>query len=254
MAEEKNKPEPTFIEQAFAIIEENYSDNGTDYGMTIKDHKLLVKILDAHEKYVDEKITSPFVVEISTYFNPIMQRFEEKLDGIAKDQFAIKGDIKIIKEKQEREESRIAELEAWRKKAEDWAAKKKQHVARIEERLEFLDPDSGFTKEILEMKPYIMRWGKFLEWWTPKNWWKMVLIVIGIIMIFVGINFFMHGIGLVSLQNNRHGVIDKIETDIKTGHVEPTVRGVKTYQETDEEIDRRQDQQLAEIKRKTEAY
>jgi 3-methyladenine DNA glycosylase/8-oxoguanine DNA glycosylase len=67
------KSEPTFIEQAFAIIEETYSIPGAEkeHGMKIADHKLLCRVLNAHEDYIDKKIIEKFVKEIADHYKPI---------------------------------------------------------------------------------------------------------------------------------------------------------------------------------------
>jgi hypothetical protein len=79
MADHKENKEPTFIEQAFAIIEETYSIPGSEkeHGMKIADHKLLCRILNAHEDYIDQKIIKKFIKEIADHYKPI-------IDAIAK--------------------------------------------------------------------------------------------------------------------------------------------------------------------------
>jgi uncharacterized protein (UPF0335 family) len=94
---EKEKKEPTFLEQAFAIIEEHYADakDGRTYGMTIMDHKLNCKILDAHERYIDEKIIEKFAEKVAEHYQPIM----EKLNSIENHIGIINDDlIKIHRE------------------------------------------------------------------------------------------------------------------------------------------------------------
>jgi cell division protein ZapA (FtsZ GTPase activity inhibitor) len=75
----KENKDPTFIEQAFAIIEETYSVPGADkeHGMKIADHKLLCRVLNAHEDYIDEKIVKKFVKEIGEHYKPIMDAIEK---------------------------------------------------------------------------------------------------------------------------------------------------------------------------------
>jgi hypothetical protein len=268
MADQNKKTEPTFIDQAFAIIENTYSDNGSDHGMTIMDHKLLVRILDAHEKCIDEK-NEEFRGKLIGDVNEVIGKqwirvLDEKLlaqskqlnavmERIASDLNDVKGQLNTIDDRVSAEERRLNTLEAWQGKAEEWAERKKKRIEILEDRVDVLDPNSKFTSEILEMKPYIMKWGRFLEWWSWKNWWKIVLVVIAITIIFIGVNIFMHDTGMVTLWDKQSNV-DKIEMDIKTGHVDPRVRDIKQYEMTDEERTRKQDNIAEDIKRRTDEY
>jgi hypothetical protein len=110
------KKDPTFIEQAFAIIEETYANNDGDkeHGMKIGDHKLLCRVLDAHERYIDDKIIDRFALKISEHYKPIM----DSLDGLEKGQKSIvdnvihiKADITDIRMRLLKHEERITKLE-----------------------------------------------------------------------------------------------------------------------------------------------
>jgi hypothetical protein len=105
----QEKREPTFIEQAFAIIEENYSIEGAkdQHGMTIADHKLLCRVLNAHECYIDEKVIGKFIDEIAEHYKPIMKGIE----SLASDLEYIAGDIKEIQNWQVKIDERIGEEE-----------------------------------------------------------------------------------------------------------------------------------------------
>jgi hypothetical protein len=89
MAPQNESKDPSFIDQAFAIIEKSYSteDPRDKHGMTIADHKLLCQILNAHEGFINENIVERFYDKVAEHYDPIMrslEKLERGQDAIAK--------------------------------------------------------------------------------------------------------------------------------------------------------------------------
>jgi hypothetical protein len=214
------KAEPDFLQQAFAIIEANYSQD-TDqnkHGMTIADHKLICHILDAHENYVNTKIIDVFVEQIAKYYGPILARLD-KLDEIADDMVLIKKDILILKEKQSSEEYRLGQLEAW-------ALRKKPRIEKLEEQMITIKPESirELTIEIEETKPYLMIVGRFLKWW---NWKKAIFVIILFIIFICAIIWGAHQLGFVSQQTQPKSQVGQTYDELLMNY-SSSARG-KTY-------------------------
>jgi hypothetical protein len=231
MTKEKEKPEPTFVEQANSIIEENYSHNGDEYGMTIKDHKLLVKILDAHEKYVDENITAPFVSKISDYFNPIMQRFEKKLDNVVLDMADVKKRLSVMEDKVSVEERRLNTIESWQER-------KKVRIDNIENKLNSLEPDK--IKEYADDTRAIRK--KF-------TWYMIIIYIVAISIIVASIVAILHQNGAFSFNRNQ-GNLEQWGKDLREmqEHNSGTTRSIKTHELTDQERTALQDEREKMIK------
>ena len=112
----KQSKEITFIDQAFAIVEEQFANDGADkHGMKIADHKLLCRVLDQHEKYIDDKIIKVFIAGVAEHYKPIMaslSKLEEGQTQITNDMKHIKSDIADIRIRLFKHEERISNLES----------------------------------------------------------------------------------------------------------------------------------------------
>jgi hypothetical protein len=227
----KENKNPTFIDQAFAIIEEHYAneDPKAPHGMTISDHKLNCKVLDAHEGYIegliDERILRTLqsdelankvaekvradVAETYIQLAASLKNIEASIDSINN---KLAEDEKIIKLEVERLDLRIDKKRDAIKELRDDYEKNKDHleyVARVRPTLETIQK-------------------VFTFWSWKKNWLKIISIIIGIILLFssvvIGIYSFMRKSGWLS-QGNTSG-IEKILTDIKTGNISPETRSI----------------------------
>jgi len=148
----KPLPEPTFIEQANAIIDESYAVKIDEpiYGHALqpRDHKLLVKIMDLHVKYVYDTMITSFMNEIAAHYKPIMRKLEELETG----QSEIKEDLQAMNAQVASNTGRIEQLE------KDVNA---LHPAAIRQ----------YAAEIAEIRPVLLKIvGAF-------KWWKLVIYI-----------------------------------------------------------------------------
>jgi hypothetical protein len=165
------KKEPTFIEQAFAIIENRYKDNGADHKMTIADHKLLCQILNAHEDYIDDKIISKFIGQIGEHYDPIMtllKRLEIGQKSIAEDITAIKNRIEELEDTVNDEEKRIRELERKTIIGKDWIERldKKINILGAETIVQF-SKDAKAINDTLEKTQVVLE--KSIKYRSKQN-------------------------------------------------------------------------------------
>ena len=184
------KKDPTFIEQAFAIIEETYANNDGDkeHGMKIGDHKLLCRVLDAHERYIDDKIIDRFALKISEHYKPIMDslsKLEEGQAQITNDMKHIKSDIADIRIRLFKHEERISNLES---------------VAEL---------PKGFDNRIKKLETYAS------IKWTVIRW-----IVAVIVAVLIGISLFLWH------ENNKLVTQNKADEE-QLDNYSSTVRGAE---------------------------
>ena len=219
MADE-NK-EPTFIDQAFALIEEHYAIPNADkeHGMKIGDHKLLCQILNAHETYIDEKVVKTFCDAIAEHYKPIMRVLNDIQDSqkdISKEIAEIHRRLDVGEEKIRREEIMLNDHE--------------KRLQTKRKRIEELENKFAEQKRVIEtlalVEPTLKRLQAFFMWWT---WWKVVIAILTVIALFValfiGTNFYMHKHGYVTYEKTCH--MDQIWADIKTGNISNDVRSVQ---------------------------
>jgi hypothetical protein len=206
----KEKSDPTFIEQAFAMIEESYANgNGNgSHGMTIMDHKLLCKILDAHEKYIDEKIIDAFVERISEHYNPIMR----VLQDLEKITTQTSLDIQDMKKWQIQTEKRLGVEETKTVEFEKRLQDKKRRIEALEKK------EVELEKELKEIKPEVIheflekiecvtpKLDKIIEINQPKTIrrriTKAVIISVLITVLLIDIAFYIHNRVSHNTDNN----------------------------------------------------
>ena len=220
---EEIKKDPTFIEQAFSIIEENYPNDGSGYGMTINDHKLLVKILDTHEKYVDCK-NSEFYQTLIEDVNEVIKDqwirvLEEKLKehnlSLNKTMSSIAGDIREIKTWKSAEEKRMMLVE-------ERLERKRLAIQRIDLKIEqfeqLLQPAAIIEMQnnaalIKEIKPSLEKVASVLEWWSwkgLKKHWRKILFTLCVITILVtAIVVALHKLKVVTFIDGKQHVENK---------------------------------------------
>jgi hypothetical protein len=199
----KQKDEPSFLIQAFALIEDHYSQPGSDkdYGMKIGDHKLLCKILDQHESYIDEKIIAKTCAQISEHYNPIMlllKGIDVKQDQIAGDIILIKGDILSIKERLETVEDRgkvnRARLEEHDKKIEVGFQKITELENDVKKLKTVVEPENieSIKSDLKKVAPII------------KNiWWKFALLLVAfLILVFIIVSYLLSNKHIALMKSN----------------------------------------------------
>ena len=240
MEPKKNKKEPTFIDQASALIDSHYENNGSEHNMTIADHKLLCHILDAHEKYIEDK-NNDFSTKLIGDVNEVignqwirvlreeLNKHTDQLNGILQ---GIADDIESIKDRLETTENKLSAEERRIEMVEEWQKRKKLRIEKLEVEMAMFQPESliemrQFAKEFREVKPLFMRWGKIFDWWTIKNWWKLVLICVALLGLFFGLIWFSHKVRWVSgLGKQQSSRIDDIYARMRTGTVSTTTRAI----------------------------
>ena len=184
----KQSKEITFIDQAFAIVEEQFANDGADkHGMKIADHKLLCRVLDQHEKYIDDKIIKVFIAGVAEHYKPIMaslSKLEEGQAQITNDMKHIKSDIADIRIRLFKHEERISNLES---------------VAEL---------PKGFDNRIKKLETYAS------IKWTVIRW-----IVAVIVAVLIGISLFLWH------ENNKLVTQNKVDEE-QLDNYSSTVRGV----------------------------
>jgi len=184
----KQSKEITFIDQAFAIVEEQFANDGADkHGMKIADHKLLCRVLDQHEKYIDDKIIKVFIAGVAEHYKPIMaslSKLEEGQAQITNDMKHIKSDIADIRIRLFKHEERISNLES---------------VAEL---------PKGFDNRIKKLETYAS------IKWTVIRW-----IVAVIVAVLIGISLFLW------YENNKLVTQNKVDEE-QLDNYSSTVRGV----------------------------
>ena len=184
----KQSKEITFIDQAFAIVEEQFANDGADkHGMKIADHKLLCRVLDQHEKYIDDKIIKVFIAGVAEHYKPIMaslSKLEEGQVQITNDMKHIKSDIADIRIRLFKHEERISNLES---------------VAEL---------PKGFDNRIKKLETYAS------IKWTVIRW-----IVAVIVAVLIGISLFLWH------ENNKLVTQNKVDEE-QLDNYSSTVRGV----------------------------
>ena len=184
----KQSKEITFIDQAFAIVEEQFANDGADkHGMKIADHKLLCRVLDQHEKYIDDKIIKVFIAGVAEHYKPIMaslSKLEEGQTQITNDMKHIKSDIADIRIRLFKHEERISNLES---------------VAEL---------PKGFDNRIKKLETYAS------IKWTVIRW-----IVAVIVAVLIGISLFLWH------ENNKLVTQNKADEE-QLDNYSSTVRGV----------------------------
>jgi len=184
----KQSKEITFIDQAFAIVEEQFANDGADkHGMKIADHKLLCRVLDQHEKYIDDKIIKVFIAGVAEHYKPIMaslSKLEEGQTQITNDMKHIKSDIADIRIRLFKHEERISNLES---------------VAEL---------PKGFDNRIKKLETYAS------IKWTVIRW-----IVAVIVAVLIGISLFLWH------ENNKLVTQNKVDEE-QLDNYSSTVRGV----------------------------
>jgi hypothetical protein len=220
---EEIKKDPTFIEQAFSIIEENYPNDGAGYGMTINDHKLLVKILDTHEKYVDCK-NSEFSQTLIEDVNEVIKDqwirvLDEKLKehslSLNKTMSSIAGDIREIKIWKSVEEKRMMLVE-------ERLERKRIAIKRIDLKIEqfeqLLQPAAIIEMQnnaalIKEIKPSLEKVASVLEWWSwrglKKHWGKILFTLFVITILVTAIVVALHKLKVVTFIDGKQHVENK---------------------------------------------
>lgn len=180
----ENKKEPTFLEQAFGIIEEHFASGKEGYGMTILDHKLNCKILDAHERYINEMIINKFLDQIAKHYEPIM----EKLDNLEKGMNKIGLDIAEINVRLTRAEKKVAQDALTLAEVDRRLETKRKRIEELEKQVKVLQPEVilEFIEKINSVNPVLDKIRTF-------KWWKAIIIAIGLFLAaigaFLGIHF-----------------------------------------------------------------
>jgi len=180
----KEKKILNFLELANNIIDQTFENGDGEYGMTVADHKLICKILDAHEDYVDEKIVDKFIAGIAEHYGPIMnvlEKLEKGLERLDRGQDAILKDIQMIKEWQSKTEKRIIDEEAKSNNFEARLADKKKRIETIELKVALLDCDA--IADIRALKPAI------LHLLNAFKWWRIVIYITIVITLFMLIHY-----------------------------------------------------------------
>jgi len=83
--ETEKLPEPGFIEQANALIDESYGvqieDPKFGHGLLPRDHKLLVRIMDLQVSHVYDVLVEEFGKKVAEHYGPIMNELEKLAEG-----------------------------------------------------------------------------------------------------------------------------------------------------------------------------
>jgi hypothetical protein len=227
-SQKKENKISTFIDQAFAIIEETYSQEGAkdQHGMTIADHKLLCKVLNAHETYIDENVIKKFVSAIAEHYDPIMNGISSLSLGMEQ----IGNDIATINE-------RLTTIEE----------KNKLEVERLDGRADAnrdavkdLRTDYEIYKEHLEylakVKPTLETIQKVWRFWIWKeNWLKIIGAIIGGIVIIFALFWIFLSImkvkGVITKnENTKSGYNpEEIYAKMRTVGLSPITRGATIH-------------------------
>jgi hypothetical protein len=194
--QEENKI-PTFIDQAFAIIEETYSQEGAkdQHGMTIADHKLLCRVLNAHETYIDENVIKKFVSAIAEHYDPIMRGISSLslgMEQIGKDIVTIKERLSMTEDKVSAEEIELERIKIWQKQTDEWKNRKKLKIERMEIELSMLQPE--YIKQIGEnvrkdanditlVKPILTKIVNMFKWWKIAIYILIVAILAALMVL-----------------------------------------------------------------------
>jgi hypothetical protein len=223
MAKEKEKPEPTFIDQAHALVDKKFKESeGIEdprFGPGLRpfDHKLLCSIMDLQASHVNDILSEKYTEKIAEFYGPIMESLK-KLDSIALDITDIKERLTAAEEKVNLEEQKIAEHEIR-------LNKKREVIKNLRDDFEQYKED---VKILAEVKPTLITIQNTFNWWKwKKHWLRNILIITGLILIFsgivIGIYSIMRKSGWLS-QSKPKTAIEQIWEDIETGNVSPTVR------------------------------
>jgi hypothetical protein len=226
----KQKDEPTFVSQAFALIEDHFSQPGSEneYSMKIGDHKLLCKILDQHEKYIDDEIISKTCTQIAEHYNPIMKAIGEVKENqkiimeaqkiIALDITHIKKDIVEIKERMEvvekRGELNKAKIEEHEKKITEGFKKITDLENDVKELKDIVEPENLKTiKDDLKRVAPIIR----------NIWWKFALLLVAfLILVFIIVSYLLSNKHIALMKSNNAKMENKEyyeKPNTRGGHV-----------------------------------
>jgi len=119
-----------------------------------------------------------------------------------------------------------------------------EHEEAIGELRTDFETNKKKLEEIAKHKPTLQSIQNVLNFWTRKNWLKIIGLVLGILFVlslmFAGINAFMHIKkiwGVTFVDGSNHTKLEQIYDNIREGKVNPTVRGGNDYEMTEAEID-----------------
>ena len=116
---ENERTELTFIDQASELIDKSYATDKAGHGMTIRDHKLICQVLDAHtksakqdaeqaNKQFHDKLISDVLEVIRYELRPI----KESIESLRKAIKIVDKEIKEVKKVQKNHGERIKSLES----------------------------------------------------------------------------------------------------------------------------------------------
>lgn len=226
MANENKKI--TLVESAFAL-----PDSESEFGMKIADHKLLCRILDAHEGSIDEKNSELHDKLISDVNEVIKDQWIRVLkEELAYHTAKLNNTLIGIKDKIGAIERRLGAEEKEMELVEKRLGEKKLRIEKLEIKMELFQPETikeikDFIKEFEEVKPYFLAWGKIFDWFKLKNLWKMVLIFIAILVLFFGLIWLSHKLNWVTESGIKQGYgIDDIYSSMRNGTMSMKTRAI----------------------------
>jgi hypothetical protein len=252
MGNQNENRKPSFIDQAFAIIEEHYAneDPKAPHGMSISDHKLNCKVLDAHEGYIegliDERILK--TLQGDELANKVAKKVRVDVANayiqLAATLEGIKDSIVSINERLSQVEETV-ELEVERL---DLRIDKKREA--IKELRDDYEKNKDHLEYVAKVRPTLETMQKVFVFWTwRKNWLKIISVCIGLILLFsaivIGIYSVMRKSGWLS-QDKTSG-IERVWADIKTGNVSPQTRTIHYDKLTDVQIDSLENEQIKSL-------
>jgi uncharacterized protein YjbJ (UPF0337 family) len=159
-----------------------------------------------------------FIGDILGEIKEAIVKITQRLDIIETRLTRAEGDAKEALGKIIEEDSRILEHD-------NRLNKKKQEIEELRGEFEKYKEHLEYVSKI---KPTLETLQNAFRFWRWKNWWKIVSIIVGIILVFslmvIGIYSFMRQSGCLS-QSKTSG-IEKVWTDIKTGNISNDVRTI----------------------------